>query len=168
MSNDEIAIYRVVLQHWVEGSQGALNVSVQTYPLEILSSESYVDCRCLRDIDPESLLTVSHSLHILTADVLPLRNMRLVDPRGLTIAIRRSDPHQLMREGKSAESAVAAAFANGVFALSEIAFDKAHRHAIVSYGFYCGSLCGSGITLVFEKVGDEWKRTKIECGGWIS
>jgi hypothetical protein len=60
------------------------------------------------------------------------------------------------------------AFANGLFTLSEIAFDTESNRALVSYSFICGSLCGSGNTWVFEKIGGEWKRVDRSCGGWVS
>jgi hypothetical protein len=76
--------------------------------------------------------------------------------------------NKTMRKGKSVEKAVKEAFANGLFSMSEIAFDKSHRHAVVAYRFWCGALCGNGRTLVFEKAGNEWKNTERKCGGWIS
>jgi hypothetical protein len=73
-----------------------------------------------------------------------------------------------MGQGKSVEGAVANAFANGLFFLSEIAFDREHMHALVRFSFVCGSLCGSGATTLFEKVGSQWKRTDRTCGSWVS
>lgn len=73
-----------------------------------------------------------------------------------------------MRKGVSVDAAVNNAFKNGLFELSEIAFDKAHRRAIVSYSFVCGSLCGNGGVWLFEKVDGVWKKSENVCGGWIS
>jgi hypothetical protein len=42
------------------------------------------------------------------------------------------------------------------------------HYAVVSYRFWCGSLCGNGSTLVFEKFDGEWRRTDRRCGEWIS
>lgn len=64
--------------------------------------------------------------------------------------------------------AVRNAFEHGLFSVSEIVFDKEYLHAIVSYGFRCGLLCGSGATVVLEKMGNEWKIADGACGGWIS
>ena len=58
-------------------------------------------------------------------------------------------------------------FASGMLSLSEIVFDRTHHHAVVSYAFVCGGLCGNGSTLILEKDGDSWK-VKKTCGGWIS
>jgi hypothetical protein len=99
---------------------------------------------------------------------LPNNAARLVDPKKQTKIVHDNDPDKTMREGKSVDSAVKAAFGTGLFSLSEIAFDKARTHAVVSYTFWCGSLCGNGATWVFEKVGNEWKQTDRNCGGRIS
>ena len=58
-------------------------------------------------------------------------------------------------------------FAHGLVTLSEINFDKEHKHAIVSFSFFCGSLCGNGGTAVLEKVDGAWQR-KSNCHNWIS
>ncbi len=169
LSADEIAIYKAVLQGWAGGGRGVLNVSVATYPADALSpSHSIADCRCVKDIAVESLFAASHSFHNLTRDILPGRSMRLVDANEQAISIRNNDPGKRMGEGMPVKNAVANGFANGLFSLSEIAFDSDHHHALVSYGFRCGSLCGSGSILMFEKTGGEWKRTDRICGGWIS
>ena len=38
---------------------------------------------------------------------------------------------------------------------------------MMSYSFRCGSLCGQGGTVVFEKKDGVWKKSQ-NCGGWIS
>jgi hypothetical protein len=168
LSADEIAIYKAVLERWVAGEHGVLNVSLATYPADALSpSHSISDCQCVKDIAVESLLAASHSFHNLTRDVLS-GNMKLVDAKEQAISIRNNDPGKTMDEGMPVKKAVANGFANGLFSLSEIAFDTDHHHALVSYSFRCGSLCGSGSTLMFEMIGGEWKRTDRICGGWIS
>jgi hypothetical protein len=94
--------------------------------------------------------------------------MKLVDPKKQTAMVRSHDPDNTMATGRTVKDAVSDAFAVGLFSMSETAFDVKHHYAIVRYDFWCGSLCGSGATLVFEKIGGEWKRTDRECGGWIS
>jgi len=169
LGKDEIAIYKAVLQQYGSGEAGLLNVSVTTYPLDTTSpSSGFHNGECLRGIQLENLPTISHSFHQLPPDILPGKNMQLVDAKRHAKIVHKNDPDRTMRNGKSVESAVESAFATGLFSLSEIAFDNGHRHAAVSYRFWCGSLCGQGATLVFEKVGDEWKKTDRNCGGWIS
>jgi hypothetical protein len=35
--------------------------------------------------------------------------------------------------------------------MSEVASDKEHRFAAVRYGFWCGSMCGHDLMLLFEE-----------------
>jgi len=167
LSSDEIAIYRAVLRQWVAGGGSPLNVSLQTYPLDVLSDAGHIDCHCLKGIDAESLMAASHSIHSLTREVLPRRNMKLVNENQQAASIPENNPGNTIGTN-SIDKTVSEAFDNGIFSVSEIVFDKEHRRALVSYGFHCGLLCGSGRTLVFERIGDEWRRTSPECGGWIS
>ena len=167
LSSDEIAIYRTVLQQYA-GKSGPLNVSSETYPLDPNSEMNGLKRGdCLEGIELANLSTTAHSYHILPAEVLD-KNMRLVDPHKQATIVRQNDPRNVITTPSSVDSAVKRAFDTALFSLSEIAFDKDHRHAVVAYSFWCGSLCGNGSTLVFEKVGNAWKKTKRTCGGWIS
>jgi hypothetical protein len=92
----------------------------------------------------------------------------LVDAEQQNAQIRKNDPSRTMAGGKPVKDAVSAAFASGLLELSEIAFDKEHHYAVMSFRFVCGGLCGHGATLVLEKVEDKWKPTKRSCHEWIS
>jgi len=169
LSADEIAIYRAVLRQYESSDSGSLNVSARTYPLDAASPMTgLADSECLNGIQLENLAGLAHSFHDLTPEVLPAKNIKLVDPKQQSKIVRNNDPDQTMRDGKSVDSAVKDAFATALFSMSEIAFDKERSHAVVSYHFWCGSLCGNGATLVFQKVDGEWKKTSRNCGGWIS
>jgi hypothetical protein len=168
LSEDGIAIYRAVIEHWVEPERTFLEVSRRTYPLDATSIQagpSY--CGCVQGIYLENS-SAFHSFHELTPDVLPGKRMRLVDPERQSAIGRDNDPDKTIREGKTVHEAVKFAEDTGLFSLSEIAFDPGHRYALVSYSFWCGLLCGNGATLVFEKVGGMWKVTDRQCGGWVS
>jgi len=93
--------------------------------------------------------------------------MVLVDPKKQTKIVHSNDPSDTIRNGKSVKDAVTDAFGTALFSMSEIAFDKDHHFAVVSYHFWCGSLCGNGSTIVFEKLNGAWKKN-CDCGGWIS
>jgi hypothetical protein len=126
------------------------------------------DSECLKGIQLENLAGLAHSFHDLTPGVLPAKNIKLVDPKKQGKIVRDNDPDKTIRDGKSVDSAVKGAFATALFSMSEIGFDKERSHAVVSYHFWCGSLCGNGATFVFRKVDGEWKKTSRNCGGWIS
>jgi len=76
------------------------------------------------------------------------------------------DDHQKITD-EQLDQSVKSAFDTGLFTLSEIAFDRDHRRAVLSYSFVCGRLCGNGNTLVLRKVGHNWKVLKRR-GGWVS
>ncbi len=169
LSTDEIAIYRAVLQHWTSNERTALNISSRTFPLDITARSSRIsECNCLKGMQAEPLLSAFRSFHDLSPEILPNDTFRLVDPKKQLKVVRDNDPDRRMVTGKSVNDAVRDAFANGLFELSEIAFDKDHHYALVSYSFSCGSLCGNGGTFFFEKVGETWKKTDRVCGGWVS
>jgi len=163
-SPDEVAIYRGILEHWNSNSRGLLNVSNRTFPID----RDISDCGCLKGIEPQTFLSAAHSFRILTGDVLAGKNIRLVDADKQAVIVHSNDPNNPIREGKSVETAVNVAFSTGLFSVSEIAFDKDQRRALVSYSFVCGSLCGSGGVWLFEKVDGAWKKSERVCGGWIS
>jgi hypothetical protein len=168
LTADEIAIYEAVLQQYVISKEAdRLNVSVRTYPLD-LSSHNGVTADCLRGIELQDLASVAHTFHVLTPNVLTVKNMRLVDPDKQSQIVRENDPDKTMRNGKSVSEAVRDAYSTALFSLSEIAFDKENHHAVVSYRYWCGARCGHGSTLVFEKVGNTWKKMDRHCGGWVS
>lgn len=164
-SADELAIYSAVLERWnTKPSKQLLRVSNRTTPLD----QNIFNCECLKGIDIQSIEKATRSFHLLTRDAINSKAIQLVDAEEQSAIVRTTDPHNLMEKGASVKSAVEEAFANGLFTLSEIAFDKEHRRAIVSDSFVCGSLCGSGGVWLFEKVDGVWKRSEQICGGWIS
>lgn len=166
---DEIAIYGAVLRQYVTSkATDRLNVSARTYPFDPDSHANGVTADCLRGIELQNLASVAHTFHVLTPNVLTVKKARLVDPDKQSQVVRENDPDKTMRKGKSVSEAVNDAYSTALFSLSEIAFDKEKRHAVVSYRYWCGALCGHGSTLVFEKVGNTWKKMDRHCGGWVS
>jgi hypothetical protein len=168
LDGDEVAIYRAVIQQWNSDERAALNVSAATLPIDVTSLSERTECGCLAGIAVESLLKASHSFHILARSNLPGNNIRLVDLKEPTAIVNRNDASRAIREERSVNDAVENAFANGLFSVSEIAFDKEHRHALVNYSFHCGLLCGNGAMWAFEKVNGAWKKTDRMCDGWNS
>jgi hypothetical protein len=98
---------------------------------------------------------------------LGFANLRLVDPELQAREVRKNDPGNAIREGKSVDDAVGNGFTHGLFTLGEIQFDQSRTHALVSFSFWCGSLCGHGTTTLMEKKDGVWMRKK-QCGGWQS
>jgi hypothetical protein len=162
LSADEIAIYRAVLGLHVSAERKATNISRTTFPLDMASFSSDIsDSHCLEGIELDNVVSLTQSFHHLRPDVLPSRNMRVVDPAKQAKIINRNDPSKTIRKTGKSGTAVDDAFATGMVSLSEIAFEKEHRYAFVSSEFRCGMLCGNGWAEVYEKLGEEWKFSRV-------
>ena len=96
---------------------------------------------------------VVHSFKTDDLGRLGVSSIHLVDPNEQKKEVEKNDPGKAIRKGISVDDAVRNGFAHALFTLSEIWFDKDHEHAIVSYRFWCGSLCGNGGTEVLVRKG---------------
>lgn len=159
LSADEVTVYKAVLQQYGSKEAGNMHVSNTTYPLNPSENCS--------NIQLENLGTASRLFHDLPPEILAGDGMVLVDPQKQAKIVHSNDPSDTIRKGKSVKNAVTDAFGASLFSMSEIAFDKDRHFAVVSYRFWCGSLCGNGSTIVFEKINGVWEKNR-NCGGWIS
>jgi hypothetical protein len=165
LTAEQIAIYRPILSQWMREGWNSVNLAVQTVPLDATGPSG--DSECAKGLDLEPALAEVHRFRAADLAKLGSGNIALVDPDRQRDEVRENDPERTVGKGKSIEEAVNNGFAHGLFTLSEIRFDKEHKLAIVSYGFFCGSLCGNGGTMVLEKTGAGWSRKK-SCHDWIS
>jgi len=83
-------------------------------------------------------------------------NITLVDAEEQKKIIYTTEPHWMYRENELVNETVEKAIAAGFLILSEIAFDKKHRCAVLSYWFECLGLCGHGGKVVLEKRNGTW------------
>jgi len=173
LSADEVAIFRVVLKDYARGSHGTMLLANTTAPVD-QSPTSVQTCadEISAKLDPQSRDVV----HRIDPSVVAGLHVKLTDPNAQEKEIKNNDPQNLIHSAiddgqqvtaKQFDDSVSKAFRSALFTLSEIVFDEKHMHAVVSYSFYCGSLCGNGNTLKLRKVGKEWKVSK-HCGGWVS
>jgi hypothetical protein len=166
LTAEQLAVYRVVLHGWMENELSAVNLSVQTTPSP--TGGPFIDKMCDKGLDLEPVVpTVVHRFRAADLQQLGSDTIVLVDSEWQTKEVAENDPGKTIGEGRSIEDAVRNGFAHGLVTLSEIRFDKTHKHAIVSYGFYCGSLCGNGGTVILENADGTWRRKSV-CGAWIS
>lgn len=173
MSNDpltpeQIEVYRAVLKEYLKGSDGALNLANRTEPLDQSDKE------CFKGIGVKAASVAI--IHKVDPSLVLKTKIILVDPDQQQSTIKENDPQKLLKKAidehekvtnEQLDRSVNQAFATGLFTLSEIAFDKEHRRAVVAYSFVCGGLCGNGNTLILRKMGQVWKVVK-RCGGWVS
>jgi hypothetical protein len=170
LTSEEVAIYRAVLTGYLKGSDRVLNLANITEPLD------GADNACVRGLDARVAKESASSVHRVAPSIVADTKIVLVDPDRQQATIKENDPQNLMRKAiddhqkitdERLDQSIKSAVDTGLFTLSEIAFDREHRHAAVSYSFVCGGLCGNGNTLALKKVGHSWKVTR-RCGGWVS
>ncbi len=143
LTTDQIAIYRTVLEDFRKNDESQLKLANETEPQDVSRFSSQ---QCMEGIKPEPASSV---VHRIADSALLGPQIALVNRAEQQEQVDKNDPQ------------------NGLFTLSEIAFDKTHRYAVVTYSFVCGNLCGSGKTVVLTRTGQKWKVRKT-CGGWIS
>lgn len=167
MTDEQLAVYRAVLNDYMKDSPGALNLSSKTHPLEF-------DTGCVQGFSPDQTGNSVPVVHVFAA--APAPHVVLVDPEQQESKVRENDPQNLMKKAiderepvtdEQLNKSLKLAFSTGLFSVSEIIFNKGHRSAMVDYRFWCGSLCGHGNTLVLEKARNGWKLRKT-CSSWIS
>ncbi|MGD0681651.1 MAG: hypothetical protein ABR990_06330 [Terracidiphilus sp.] len=166
LTAEQLGIYRTVLHGWMDNELSMVNLSIQTIPYPTSGAFDAGDCG--KDLELEPVVpTVVHRFRVADLAQLGSDKIVLVDPERQSREVAENDPGKTIGEGRSIEDAVRNGFAHGLVTVSEIRFDKQHKHAIVSYSFFCGSLCGNGGTIILEKVDGAWQR-KSQCSNWIS
>jgi hypothetical protein len=159
LTSEQISIYRAFIADYDNGSKYILNMAQTTDTFEADSGDL---AGCMKTFNKTNSRAMA--AHSFPSDAFPTDKVHLVDPGKHEI----SDPGNAIGEGQSVDDAVEAGFKAGLFTFSEVVFDTAHTHAALNYTFHCGSLCGHGGTVVFIKARGIWKRSKANCGSWIS
>jgi hypothetical protein len=174
MTDEQIAVYRAVLQDYLKDSKDSLNLADKTEVME--GGWTSFDGTCPKNRDLEATQTSGPLVHRFSAAAVLDKRIVIVDPSEQQKKIDKGDPQNLMMRAiddhvsvsdTELDDSIKQAFKNGVFTLSEIVFDKKHQRALVSYSFVCGSLCGNGNTLILTKARSSWKVSKT-CSGWVS
>lgn len=96
-------------------------------------------------------------------------SVHIVDPEDQAAQVRIHDPMNNISNESDIDRAVAGAFDAGLLQVSEIGFDISGQHALFTFSFYCGGLCGHGGVALFDRVGDRWVWSHRRCGSdWWS
>ncbi|HSY90926.1 MAG TPA: hypothetical protein VK812_06105 [Candidatus Binatus sp.] len=154
LTAEQVAIYRAALADFKTGRARTPQIANTTVPLRMMSvgrpHSTFVSC--VDGIGTPSDQDQHQLVHRLDSSVVAGTDLPLVDfwevPQ--------------MRHGPPDPKAPHL----GLLTLSEIAFDRDHLRAIVTYDFNCGGLCGGGKMLALTKSGEEWKISKI-CVRWM-
>ena len=149
LSTEQVAIYRAALADFKPSRGRTPQLANITVPLrrQYTAFEN-----CVASIREPSEQDPPQPVHRLDSSVVAGMDLPLVDPWEVP----------QMRHGPPDPKAPHL----GLLTLSEIAFDPEHLHAIVTYDFNCGGLCGHGKMLALTKSGEGWKISKI-CGRWM-
>ena len=169
LTAEQVAVYQTFLRFFTNGDDKVLHVANMTEELNV--SEMSKDADCSQSFGPVKFETpnpTQATVHMLVSNLTVPGHIAFVDPAQQSEKIRQNDPSKTMREGKPVDHAVKDAFASGLLTLSEIAFNRDHSRAVLSYSFFCGRLCGNGAVVMLKRVGRKWKVTKQSCGEWIS
>ena len=147
LTEEQIAVYRTVFDSYSNGSKATLNVADQTETLDLSEDKD-----CLKGIDLDPGNTSTSVVHRLDNRVTKMKqNIVLVNGELQQKKVEENDPQKLMKRAidggervteKQLDGSLREAFATGLFAYSEIAFDKRRQHAVLAYSFVCGGLCG--------------------------
>ncbi len=162
LTPEQNQIYAGFLDSFLSSAKEVRNLSDKTFPLAIRSADERGPC--LGGVQRDESSGAGQTVHLLAEEIARGRSLKMVDEN----KIKLKDPEEGMKNGESVESAVREGFDSGVLSLSEIVFDKTHRYAIFQFRYVCGPLCGRGGTIVFEKVGEQWKDSKRRCSLWVS
>jgi hypothetical protein len=161
-----------MLNDYTKEFDGTLKLNFRTEQLD--TSRAFIDQGCAEGLDLENIPVPV--IHKLDRRVVTSSRIVLVDGDRQQTTIAENDPQNLIKKAveshakiseQQLKNSLTQAFNSGLFTFSEIAFDKPHRHAIVSYGFVCGGLCGHGRTVVLKSSKGSWKIMST-CGTWIS
>jgi hypothetical protein len=170
LTAEQVAVYRALLEDFQDGTNSVINLANTTMPLK--SSERA--CLAGSIYRMESSVPIVHQLN---SAILNSGRFVLVDTDRQEEMARASDLPSLpdsvfdvpivpfTKQVDDSRKRVFDALSH--LTLSEIAFDKHHRRAVVAYAFVCPGLCGHGSILILKRAGQKWKITK-RCGQWFS
>ena len=166
LTSEQLAVYRTVLVTWFQSEKFSVNLSELTDLSDYPDGSS--DTECGKGLLLEKPVQEVHRFQAQDLDPFGVgSHIHLVDPDAQSRKVHENDPGDAIRKGAPVDDAVKNGFSHGLFTLGEIRFDRDHTHAVVSFSFVCGGLCGHGSTLLLEKKNGTWKQKK-QCGGWIS
>jgi hypothetical protein len=162
--SDVAVIYGKFLSNWNGGASHKLNVSKSADVAARQDTKQYTDCaNALGKHAPQWVK--ANPISNLGSVIGNLPYVHFVDPKHWQAV----DPGTLIAKGESVSSAVSVGMAHSLITVSAITFNKSHTLAMFQFSSVCGSLCGTGGVVVFEKTPKGWVQQKArQCAGWVS
>ena len=99
----------------------------------------FPEISCPKVMQLENISEAGRVVHKLSSEIVDGSNIRIVDPKKYDADLK----------------------------LSEIVFDRSHRHAVFQYSSGCFLRCLAGATVMYEKKGRSWQMSG-KCASWIS
>ena len=170
LTRNERDVYAAFLNQYVStfkkyaaANPDFINLADTTEPLDLTNDlNEEKNKECFGGISFTSVRGAGKDIHKLETSLTSERDLRLVN-KAEQAAIRQAITH-----GLSATTVGKITLQANVLQLSEIAFDNAQRFAAIRYTFTCGTLCGKGGVVIFEKLADGWRDANRPCAEWIS
>ena len=153
---DSQEIFRTVLQGWLDRneSENSFYVAKSTHSLPEAELEELTTCA--NNGTAESIT--------LTLEPVAKISRVISNPR-LHFINRR---FWLMPDPKRINESIQTGRPVSIISLSSIAFNQSKSIAVLQFSLVCGTLCGYGETLVFDKTASGWVQRSQTCEAWIS
>jgi hypothetical protein len=149
-------IFHAVLQIWLDQNKRGESIYVSKSTYAIRESELQKFTACANNGTARNVTLVSEPITKMSGSI---SNPRLYfinrhfwlmpDPKQIS---------KMIEEGRPAS----------IISLSSIAFDAEKSVAVLQFSLACGSLCGYGETLVFDRTTSGWVQRPATCDGWMS
>ena len=151
-SDEQLNVYRGLLD--MLSVLHSKNLSTVSEPFDFTG---FPETRpCLNGIELEHVSEAQRIIHTFGPEITQGRDLKLVDRHEQTKLLKQRDASPIVPNEKLTEESQQNGSELNFLALSEIAFDKKHQFAVVKYVLRCGEHCGSGATLVMERVDARW------------
>jgi hypothetical protein len=148
LTDEQLNVYRGFLDKF--NALHIKNLSKITVPLDF---NGFPEGRpCLSGIELENPSDALRTAHVFGPEITSGREFNLVDPLEQTKLLKQRDAASANQAKQAAPSENDINF----LVFSEVAFDTKHRFAVVKYLLVCGEHCGSGATLVMERIDGRW------------
>lgn len=161
----KLEVYRAFVSAYSEGHR-IINLANATRPFDV---EIEAMSLCAPSVFATRLFSRHSPPPALTQRDFPSTAVRVVDPQAQANQVRIHDPDANIANLSDIDHAVDEAFNAGLLQVSDVGFDLTGQHAIFTYSFRCGMLCGHGGTVLLDRVDGRWIWSHKSCGSeWMS
>ena len=139
LSEEQLSVYRGFLDKFASLNLKELSSSTIRFDFT-----GFPEPRpCLKGFDLENPSAAMSTVHVFGNEIMQGKHLRLISP-GEMSKVLENPPTEASGKNRN------------ILVFSEIVFDTKHQFAVLKYELVCGHHCGSGATLVMEKVNGQW------------